>query len=158
MSNIRKYLGTGVPVMVRVVAGIWLSCALAWGQLVTSTWQEDIRKYVEAQDWTAAMSIVDREVARAPRDMDVRAWRAKILMWSGKLAEAELEYHGILTAVPNDPDDWLGLATVYSREGRAREALQVLDHAVALDPSRANLLLAPAGPFPQLGPHQDPSS
>ncbi len=155
VSNIRKYLGTGVPVTVRVVAGIWLSCAFAWGQLVTSTWQEDVRKCVEAQEWTTAMSIVDREVARTPRDMDVRAWRAKVLMWSGKLAEAELQYHGILAAVPNDPDDWLGLATVYSREGRAREALQALDHAVALDPRRADLRVARAGALRALGAQQE---
>jgi tetratricopeptide (TPR) repeat protein len=151
MSNIRKYLGTGVPVMVRVVAGIWLSCALAWGQLVSSTWQEDVRKYAEAQDWTAAMSIVDREVDRAPQDMDVRAWRAKVLMWSGKLAEAELGYREILTAVPNDPDNWMGLATVYSREGRTKEALQALDRALDLDPKRADIRVARAGALRALG-------
>src|SRR5215470_20393890 len=60
---------------------------------------------------------------------------ARVLLWSGKLAEAEAEYDSILTAVPNDPDHWLGLSQVYSREGRTREALQALDRAVALAPA-----------------------
>lgn len=102
-------------------------------------------------DWVAAMSIVDREVARAPKDMDVRAWRARVLMWSGKLAEAEREYHEILAATPNDPDNWMGLAAVYSREGRTLEALQALDRAVVLDPKRADVRAARAGALRALG-------
>jgi tetratricopeptide (TPR) repeat protein len=88
------------------------------------------------------MGIVDREIARAPQDIDVRTWRARVLTWSGKLAEAEREYREILTAAPNDPDNWMGLANVYSREGRAKEALQALDRAVELDPKRSDLRTA----------------
>jgi tetratricopeptide (TPR) repeat protein len=114
-----------------------------------------VRKYAEAQDWNAAMNIVDREINRAPEDMDVRTWRAKVLMWSGKLVEAEVEYHKILTAVPNDPDDWMGLATVYLREGRTQDALQALDGAVALDPKRADLRVARAGVLRTLGARRE---
>src|ERR1700758_5387438 len=91
----------------------WLFSAMAYGQQLTPSWQEDVRRCAEARDWNAAMSIVDREVTRAPQDMDVRAWRARVLMWSGKLAEAELEYQTILASSPNDPDNWMGVATVY---------------------------------------------
>jgi tetratricopeptide (TPR) repeat protein len=142
VSNIGKCLGVGVFVMVRFVVSISLSCAIAWGQRSPSTWQEDVRRYAEVHDWTTAMDIVDREIARAPRDMDVRAWRARVLLWSGRLAEAELEYHEILSNVSNDPDNWMGLATVYSRENRTREALQALDRAVELDPKRADIRAA----------------
>src|SRR6202051_1848586 len=137
-------LGISVPMVVRLMLGIWLLCFLAWGQQLTSSWQEGVRRCAEAHDWTAAMGIVDREVARNPKDMDVRAWRARVLTWSGKLPEAELEYHEILTAVPNDADNWMGLATVYSREGRTREALKALDRAVDLGPNRADIHLARA--------------
>lgn len=140
--------------MVRLV-GIWLLCSLAWGQQLTSSWQEDVRKRAEAHDWTAAMDIVNREVARAPGDMDVRVWRARVLTWSGTLGEAEFEYHEILIAVPNDPDNWMGLAAVYSREGRAPEALQALDRAVALDPKRADLHIARAEALRALGAEQE---
>jgi len=140
--GVRKRLGASVLVIFRRLACIGIFCSLMWGQQQPSLWQEDVRKLADAQDWTAAMSIVNREIARAPQDMDVRAWRARILMWAGKLAEAEREYREILAAVPNDPDNWVGLANVYSREGQTAQALQALDLAVNLDPKRADLRAA----------------
>jgi hypothetical protein len=71
--------------------------------------------------------------------MDVRAWRARILAWSGQFREAEKEYLEILGVSPNDPDNWMGLANVYLREGRTLEALRALDTAVGLDAGRADL-------------------
>jgi tetratricopeptide (TPR) repeat protein len=137
--------------MVRVLAGVWLFCLLAWGQQLTSTWQEIVLRYADRHDWPAAISIVDREIARAPKDMDVRAWRARVLLWSGKLAEAELEYQRILSAAPNDPDNWMGLANVYSRQGRTKEALLALDRAVELDPKRADIRAARGNTLRALG-------
>ena len=129
-------------VIFRRLAGVWIFCSLVWGQEQPSRWREDVRKLADAQDWTAAMGIVEWEIARAPHDMDIRAWRAGVLMWSGKLAEAEHEYHEILAAVPDDPDNWAGLANVYSREGQMEQALHALDRAVNLDPKRADLRAA----------------
>jgi len=116
-SGVDKRLGTIVVVMFRALSGIWIFCFLACAQEPASVWQEEVRRCAEAQDWTAAMSIVDREIARAPQDMDTRTWRARVLLWSGKVAEAEREYDDIISAVPNDPDNWMALANVYSREG-----------------------------------------
>ena len=107
-------------------------------------WQTEVRKYAETQDWIAAMSIVERELARNPQDLDVRAWRARVLTWSGHLAEAEKEYLAILDSSRNDPDNWMGLASVYMREGKARDAFRALDRAVEMDPKRADLLAARA--------------
>jgi tetratricopeptide (TPR) repeat protein len=98
-----------------------------------------VRKYAEAQDWPSAMKIVDREVARAPQDMDVRAWRARVLAWWGHLAEAEREYLEILKVSRTDPDNWAGLANVYLREGKITEALRAISSAAELDPKRADL-------------------
>ncbi len=140
-----------VFILIRVLIGSWLLCALAWGQQVTSSWQEDVRRRTAAHDWTAALDIVDREVSRSPKDMDIRAWRARILQWSGRLKEAELEYQEILAAVPNDPDNWMGLAAVYSREGQNREALQALDRSVELDPKRADIRAARGAALRTLG-------
>jgi tetratricopeptide (TPR) repeat protein len=97
------------------------------------------------------MRIVDQEIARAPQDMDVRAWRARLLTWSGKLAEAESEYRDILSVASEDPDDWMGLSNVYSRQGRTREALRALDRAVELDPKRSDIRLARAVALRTLG-------
>src|SRR3984893_7541034 len=134
-----KRLRIIVLAMFRVLAGVWLFCLFGLAQQPTPAWQEEVRRCAEAQDWTAAMSIVDREIARAPRDMDIRTWRARVLLWSGKVKEAEDEYLEILTADPNDPDNWMALANVYSRESRTPDALEALNHALELDPKRADL-------------------
>ncbi|HXJ05531.1 MAG TPA: tetratricopeptide repeat protein [Candidatus Acidoferrum sp.] len=105
-------------------------------------WHAEVRKLVEAHEWESAMKIVDRKVALAPQDMDVRAWRARILAWSGRLAEAEKEYLEILKFTRNDPDNWMGLASVYLREGKPTDALRALDRAVEIDPKRADLRAA----------------
>jgi tetratricopeptide (TPR) repeat protein len=123
----------------RLLAGVCISCVIAWGQKPSIAWQEEVRSFADAQNWVAAIAVVDRELSRTPQDMDIRTWRARVLMWSGKLAEAELEYKVILTAVPIDPDNWMALANVYSRESRAQDALQALNRAVELDPKRADL-------------------
>jgi tetratricopeptide (TPR) repeat protein len=90
------------------------------------------------------MRLVDQELARAPHDMDVRAWRARVLAWSGHVAEAETEYLEILKVSRKDPDNWMGLAGVYLREGKIREAIQAIDLAEDLDPKRADLHVARA--------------
>src|SRR4029077_1306575 len=109
----------------------------------------------EAQDWKSALQIVEREVARAPQDMDVRAWRARVLAWSGQLAEAEKKYLEILKVSRTDPDNWMGLASVYLREGRAEDALRALDRAVELDPKRADLRAARARALRAMGERND---
>ncbi|HVH70483.1 MAG TPA: tetratricopeptide repeat protein [Candidatus Dormibacteraeota bacterium] len=115
-----------------------------YGQNQATDWQAQVRKYAEARDWDLAMHVVDEEMARAPQDLDVRAWRARVLAWSGHLADAEREYLEILKSSPSDPDNWMGLANVYLREGKIEQAQQAADAAVELDPKRADLHAARA--------------
>ena len=102
----------------RLLAVVWIFVSLAQGQQLAPRWREEVQRRTEARDWAAAMQIVDRELARAPQHMELRAWHARILTWSGALPEAEQEYGQILATASNDPDNWAGLANVYSREGR----------------------------------------
>src|SRR5579859_118803 len=124
------------------VAAMLVLVSVSWGQEATADWQVELRRYAEAHNWAAAMRIVDREIAQAPHDMDVKAWRARILTWSGQLAEGEKEYRAIVAEAPNDPDCWMGLASVYSREGQMQDALRAASRAVELDPKRADLRVA----------------
>jgi len=110
----------------------------------TPNWQAQVRNYAQARDWQSAMRLVDEEVARAPQDMDVRAWRARVLAWSGRLAAAEAEYLEILKVTRADPDDWMDLSGVYLREGKVQEAQQAIDTAEGLDPKRADVHAARA--------------
>src|SRR6202035_283457 len=107
-------------------------------------WQAQVRKYCEASDWPSAMRVLEQEIALSPADLDLRSWRARVLVWSGNFAQAEQEYLAILKVSPSDPDNWAGLANVYSREGKNLDALAALDRAVQLDPQRADLHAARA--------------
>lgn len=121
-----------------------LAVSPADGQSQATPWQARVRKYAEAKDWGSAMTVVDEEIARAPQDMDVRAWRARLLAWAGKLPEAEKEYLEILNVSRMDPDNWMGLANVYLREGRLSEAQQAISTAEELDPRRSDIHAARA--------------
>src|SRR5260370_33023430 len=56
-----------------------------WAQSQIPDWQIQVRKYCDTQDWESAWLAVDKESSRAPKDMGIRAWRARVLAWSGKL-------------------------------------------------------------------------
>ena len=123
----------------------------AFGQEQPPEWQMQVRKFAESKDWDSAMRIVERELARAPQDTDVRAWHARVLNWSGHAAEAEKEYLEILKVSRNDPDNWMGLANAYLREGKVEDSLRALDRAVELDPKRADLRAARARALRAMG-------
>lgn len=140
-------LQRGCETSVRLVNGNWTGILTvfavafftvwpAFGQGPTPSWQAQVRKYAEAKDWDSAMRVVEQEIARSPQDMDVRAWRARVLAWAGKLPEAEKEYREILKISRTDPDNWLGLASVCLREGKLPEAEQAVNAAEALDAKR----------------------
>src|SRR5919109_862302 len=129
-------------VLLMVIA---LTCVSApHAQSQAPDWQAQVRKYAEAKDWDSAMRVVEREIAGAPQDMDVRAWRARVLAWAGKLPEAEKEYMQILKVSRTDPDNWMGLASVYLREGKIPAALKAINTAEELDPKRSDLHAARA--------------
>lgn len=120
--------------------GVALSLALpARGESQAPDWQTQVRKYAEARDWESALRLMEQEIARAPQDMDVRAWRARVLAWAGKLPEAEREYLEILKVSRTDPDNWMGLANVYLREGKIPDALKAINVAEELDPKRSDI-------------------
>jgi tetratricopeptide (TPR) repeat protein len=102
-------------------------------------WQAEVRQEVTAHEWDTALHTIDLQIAEYPQDMDIRAWRARVLAWAGRLAEAEKEFDAILRVVPNDPDNWMTLGNVYMQEGRMEEALRATTRAVEIDPSRADL-------------------
>jgi tetratricopeptide (TPR) repeat protein len=111
----------------------------SFAQQTEEPWVTEVRKDAESHEWDKAMKIVDEQLALHPDDMDIRAWRARILAWSGKLTDAEREYDAIVKVEKNDPDNWIGLAGIYLQQGRLDDALKVADRAVELDPKRADL-------------------
>ena len=124
------------------VSALSLFAPRAFAQEQQSEWQIQVRKYCDANNWPAALRVVDQRIAQAPDDLDLKAWHARVLGWSGNLAEAQQEYLQILSVSPNDPDVWAGLGSVYAREGKEDDALLALGRAVQLDPKRADLRIA----------------
>jgi tetratricopeptide (TPR) repeat protein len=122
-----------------VLTGAALCGTHSQGQQPQQPWQAQVRKYADTQDWVDALRVIDQEIAGSPGDMDIRAWRARVLTWAGRFGEAAREYDGILKVERNDPDDWMGLATVHMRQGLMEEALKEANRAVELDPGRPDL-------------------
>lgn len=122
---------------ISIAAASWGSAVYA--QTKTTNWQERVQELARQQDWTAALNLIDREIAAAPNDLDLLGWRARLLTWSGDIAGAEQEYRGILRVSRNDPDVWLGLSQVYMREGKVQQAREAIDTAASLDPHRADI-------------------
>jgi tetratricopeptide (TPR) repeat protein len=108
-------------------------------QEAATDWQAEVRHAAEAQNWKQAFQVVDRVLAASPQDDDARAWRGRLLLWSGDTKQAQAEFVSLTADSPKDPDMWQGLASVYEREGHWDEALQAIDHANDLDPHRADL-------------------
>lgn len=143
MRNGRKSSAANLLAILGLLAAQFVG-GRAWAQDEGSDWQKQVRQYAAAQDWESAIRIVDREIARAPQDMDVRAWRARVLSWGGRISEAEKEYLEILKVSRTDPDNWMGLADVYLREGKIQEAQKAINAAEELDPKRPDLHAARA--------------
>jgi tetratricopeptide (TPR) repeat protein len=129
--------------------------SIARGQQPQEAWHAQVQKDADAHDWDGALHIIDAEIARSPSDMDIHAWRARVLTWAGRLAEAEKEYDAVLKVEREDPDNWMGLATVYMQQGRMQEALKAADRAVELDPKRADLRASRAQIFRATGDISD---
>ncbi len=116
-----------------------LFASLAHGQERPPDWHAQVRSYADKRDWSAALLVIDAEIAHAPRDLDLKAWRARVLTWAGRLGEADHDYREILAVDRSDPDNWAGLATACLRVGKIEEALRAIEIAVQIDPNRADM-------------------
>jgi tetratricopeptide (TPR) repeat protein len=119
-----------------------LSLSLAAAQDRDAAWELQVRNHVAIKNWAPAMELINRKIDESPSDQNARAWRARILTWSGQLVAAEYEYRSLIAAAPKDPDYYLGMASVYVAQGRREDAVATLGKAVALDPNRADLRVA----------------
>ena len=78
----------------------------------TVDWMNGVKKSVAAHNLADALQIVDGRLAAVPGDSDAMGWRAKLLAWMGRRAEAETEFQRALQLSPRDSDYLLGLATL----------------------------------------------
>ena len=102
-------------------------------------WQAQVRERVARREIPAALEIAEQRLAEAPRDMEARGWRARLLHWSGRREEAEKEYRIVLESAPNDTDILQGLADVLLAEQRYDEAMALVERARELQPRSAEV-------------------
>ncbi len=116
-----------------------------------ANWQQQVREHVAAHQWSAALETADRRLAAVPTDLEARRWRARLLVWSGHLPEAEAEYRSVLAAAPEDADILSGLAQVLARQQRTEGALALLGRAQRLAPLRPHIRIQRAQLLRALG-------
>jgi tetratricopeptide (TPR) repeat protein len=117
-----------------VMGALVLTVILAPQLRAQRDWLTDVRQQVAAKDLRKAAQIIDARLKEEPNDLEAQAWRARILSWTGDLAEAEVQYRGVLQRTPNDVDVIIGLADVLLWQGKLAECSSLLDRAQGLEP------------------------
>lgn len=102
-------------------------------------WQYRVREMAQAQQFDAALQMVEQRLAEAPADLEARGWHGRVLAWQGHLVQAESDYRSVLARAPDDTDMLSGLADVLLWQGKAKEALAFADRARSLSPTQPEL-------------------
>ena len=126
-----------------VFAVLWLNI-LCWSIPLYSSsedWQSHLRQLVQQQDLTSALTIAEGRLAGHPDDLEARGWRARLLAWTQRWNESEIEYRAVLQSAPHDMDILIGLADLLIWQKRSVEALTFLDQAIARDTARNDVQL-----------------
>ena len=126
-----------------VLAGVWLGavCEPAWLQGASEDWQSRIRELVQQQQLAIALHIAESRLGEHPEDLEARGWRARLLAWTNRWNESEIEYQVVLQSAPHDTDILVGLADLLIWQGRGAQAIAYLDQASELDAGRNDVHL-----------------
>ena len=126
-----------------VLAGVWLGAFWEPARLqgAAEDWQSCIRQFVQQQQLADALGIAEARLGEHPEDLEARGWRARLLAWTNRWNESEIEYQAVLQSAPHDTDILVGLADLLSWQGRRTEAIAYLDQASVLDAGRNDVQL-----------------
>jgi tetratricopeptide (TPR) repeat protein len=124
-----------------VLATVWLVWEPARLQGAAEDWQLRIRQLVQQQQLAGALVVAEGRLGEHPEDLEARGWRARLLAWTNRWNESEIEYQAVLQSEPHDTDILVGLADLLSWQGRRAEAIAYLDQASVLDTGRNDVHL-----------------
>jgi|GEM_PF-2303033 len=102
----------------------------------------------------AALRDLETLLASDPKNAIARLWRAKFLLASGRVEEAETELAAATAADPKNAAFWLWYAEALRARGRAREALGALERAAKLKPRGQQIAVSRARALADLGEHK----
>jgi tetratricopeptide (TPR) repeat protein len=126
-----------------VLAGVWLGAVWEPARLqgASEDWQSRMRQLVQQQQLAIALNIAESRLGEHPEDLEARGWRARLLAWTNRWNESEIEYQAVLQSAPHDTDILVGLADLLTWQGRRAEAIAYLDQASVLDTGRNDVQL-----------------
>src|SRR5262245_23171353 len=130
------------------LSAVWLPTL---SQASSADWQEHVRRLVLQEELAKALLVTEDRLADHPEDLEARGWRARLLAWTHRWNESEIEYRTILESAPHDIDILLGLADLLTWQGRSSESIVFLNRAAVLDPSRNDVQLRRGRAFHTLG-------
>jgi len=126
-----------------VLAGVCLGAVWEPARLegASEDWQSRIRQLVQQQQLASALNIAESRLGEDPEDLEARGWRARLLAWTNRWNESEIEYQAVLQSAPHDTDILVGLADLLTWQGRHAEAIEYLDQASTIDTGRNDVQL-----------------
>src|SRR5688572_8669318 len=71
-------------------------------------WQSCIRQMVQQRELANALVIAEDRLGEHPEDLEARGWRARLLAWTNRWNESEVEYQAVLQSAPYDTDILVG--------------------------------------------------
>jgi tetratricopeptide (TPR) repeat protein len=134
-------LRRGLRTSLWAVVVVLLKISAAPAQQDAADWQQQVREKVQLHQFDAALNVVSQRLERAPLDLEAHGWRARLEAWQGHWGDAETEYRRVLEQVPNDTDILCGLSDVLLWQGKAQQALNVIDHAREIAGTDPEILL-----------------
>ena len=101
------------------LAGVWLVALWepVWLQAAPEDWQSRLRQLVERRELASALAMAEDRLGEHPEDLEARGWRARLLAWTNRWNESEIEYQAVLESAPHDTDILVGLADLLSWAG-----------------------------------------
>jgi uncharacterized protein HemY len=88
---------------------------------------------------TEAIAIATDGVRTVPGDADLHIHLGYLLLNAAKLDEAQAQFEIVLGQVPNHPGALTGKSNVLAAYGRQREAIELMQEAIALSPAEAGM-------------------
>src|SRR5271156_5145971 len=125
----------------QMVRGIGIALALALlGRTARAQEQEQLdaqrmataHTLALASHYQASIALYDSVLAANPKNWDAAIARARVVAWSGRLADAEADYRRLIAAGAG-PDAEKGLAQVLAWRGHLRESEAIYRQVVARD-------------------------
>lgn len=114
-----------------------LAPALLGETVYQSDPHEDVRKLLRQGQFSEALPLVERGVARNPRDPQMRFWQGYLLEQLGRAQAAQPIYQALIEEYPELPEPYNNLGVLLAAQGEYALARQMFEQALRANPRYA---------------------